>query len=223
VAGLRDDRFVRVRLVQAWGLDLDVFLADPRLTLFGVLMNADGAVYGRFSPRDVPSLPKILDGALALHAKWPANRAELEGKRSGGLPWRKTSDVPELREKFGPAGIQGRGCLHCHDVLPGVVRSLEREGKAVPRRLSTPYPVPERIGLTLDAGLRVVEIQKGGAAERGGVKTGDRLARLGGQPLLSTADVEWALYVAADEGELAMEVEGGGVLKLRLDKGWRNP
>lgn len=223
MAGLRDDRFVRVRLVQAWGLDLDIFLADPRLTLFGVLLNADGAVYGRVSPRDVPSLPGILDGALALHAKWPANRAELEGKKAPALPWRKTSDVPELREKFGPAGLQGRGCLHCHDVLPGVVRSLERERKTPPLRLSTPYPSAERIGLTLDAKLRAGEIQTGGAAQRGGVKAGDRILRLGGQPILSTADVDWALYVAPDEGEIAMELEGGRSVRIALAKGWRNP
>ena len=216
------DRFVCVRLVQAWGMDLDVFLSDPRLTFACVFMNADGAIYGRYSGRDLPALAKAIEGALELHAKWPSNRAELEGKKAPALPWRRTSDVPELRDKFGPAGLQGRGCLHCHDVREGVVRSLEREKRPVPLRLSTPYPVPERVGMSLSPGVTVGEVQKGGLAEKAGLKAGDRIARLGGQPILSVADVEWALFVAPDEGEIAVEA-GGRTLKIPLPKGWRNP
>ena len=222
------DRFVCVRLVQAWGMDLDIFLSDPALTLACVFMNADGAVYGRWSSRqarDLPALTKAVEGALELHAKWPSNRAELEGKKAPALPWRRTSDVPGLRDKYGAAGVQGRGCLHCHDVREGVVRSLEKEKRPVPERFSTPWPKPERVGMSLAPGERasVIEVQKGGAAEKAGVKAGDRIARLGGQPILSIADVEWALYVAADEGELAVEIERGATLKIRLAKGWRNP
>jgi serine protease Do len=222
------DRFVCVRLVQAWGMELDVFLSDPRLTFACVFMNADGAVYGRYSARqarDLPALAKALEGALALHAKWPSNRAELEGKKAPALPWRRTSDVPDLRDKYGAAGLEGRGCLHCHDVREGVVRSLEKDRRPVPERLSKPYPTPERAGMSLTPGerARVSEVLKNGAAEKAGLKPGDRIARLGGQPILSIADVEWALYVAPDEGEIAVEVEGGATLKIALAKGWRNP
>jgi serine protease Do len=69
----------------------------------------------------------------------------------------------------------------------------------------------------------VLEVQPGGAAGKAGLKAGDRIARLGGQPILSIADVEWALYVAADEGDIAAELEGGGTLKIPLARGWRNP
>jgi serine protease Do len=225
------DRFVCVRLVQAWGLELDAFLSDPRLTFGIVFLNAEGAVYGRYTGRqaeDLPALPAALEGALALHAKWPSNRGDLEGKKAQGLPWRRTSDVPSLREKFGPAGLRGSGCLHCHDVRPGVVRSLEQAGTPVPQRLATPYPDPGRIGLTLAPGERatVREVQKGGLAETAGLKAGDRLRRLGGQPLISIADVAWALYAGPDEGDLAVDLERDGAplaLRIRLPKAWRNP
>lgn len=225
------DRFVAVRLVQAWGLDLDVFLSDPRLSFACVFLNAEGAVYARFharEPADLAPFAKVLEGVLELHAAWPSNRAALEGKKAAGLPWKRTSDVPDLKERFGPAGVRGIGCLQCHEVRDGVVRSLEKEGRAVPARLSTPYPVPERIGLSLKPGEQasVVEVQKGGAAEAAGVKGGDILRRLGGQPLLSIADVEWALYVAPDEGALTLDVERAGrllSLPLRFAQGWRTP
>lgn len=222
------DRFVGVRLVQAWGLDLDVFLSDPALTFAGVLLNAEGAVYARFSARDLPALAPALEAALDLHAKWPSNRAELEGKKAPPLPWKRSSDVPVLARKFGPAGLRGSGCLHCHDVREGVVRSLEDGRLPVPRRLSTPYPTSGRLGFTAEPGVRprVLDVQKGGAADRAGLKAGDRLRRLGGQPLLTIADLEWALYVAPDEGELAVEIEREGASlasKIPLDRLWRNP
>ena len=92
----------------------------------------------------------------------------------------------------------------------------------MPERLSTPWPVPERLGMSLLPGVTVGEVQTGGLADQAGLKAGDRIARLGGQPILSIADVEWALFVAPDEGELAAET-GGRTLKIPLKKGWRNP
>jgi hypothetical protein len=45
------DQFVRVRIVQANGMDLSLFQFDLDLTFAVFLMNADKTIYGRFGSR----------------------------------------------------------------------------------------------------------------------------------------------------------------------------
>src|SRR5688500_18768598 len=63
VAGRQDaelakvmERFVCVRIVQGWGLDLSLFQFDWRQTWMVFLMNSDRALYGRYDARQADDL-----------------------------------------------------------------------------------------------------------------------------------------------------------------------
>jgi hypothetical protein len=224
------DRFVCVRIVQGFGLDLSIFQFDWRQTWVVFLMNADRAVYGRYDAReanDVLGLRKALEGALELHATWPANRAELEGKAGPPPRWKTPEEIPALREKGVPRAVTGRnGCIHCHNILDGAVKSLEGAKEPVPERDLAPYPVPQRVGIMLSTRERatVSSIDRNSPAEKAGLKEGDRILRFGGQPILSWADVQWVLYRAGERDSIKVELDRGGTpveATLTLAPGWR--
>lgn len=224
------DRFVCVRIVQGWGLDLSLFQFDWRATWTVFLLNADRAIYGRYDARqadDLIGFRKALEGALELHGKWPANRAELAGKVGPAPRWKVPEDIPALQEKGKPKPAVGRdGCIHCHDVLEGTTKSLRAMGEPVPAPLSAPYPTPRRLGLVLSTRERatVVEVDRHSPAEKAGLQEGDRIEQAAGQPILSWADLQWVLYTAADGVPIPLRLDRGGRsidASLALPPGWR--
>jgi serine protease Do len=224
------DRYVCVRVVQGYGLDLSLFQFDWRQTWVVFLMNADRAIYGRYDAReanDAIGLRKAMEGALELHEKWPANRAELAGKTGPAPRWRTPEEIPALQEKGRPRPVTGRnGCIHCHNVLEGGTKSLEALKEPVPARDLAPYPVPQRVGIMLSTKERatVSSIDRNSPAEKAGLREGDRILRFGGQPILSWADVQWVLYLADDGDAIPVELDRGGkpaVATLTLPAGWR--
>jgi hypothetical protein len=224
------DRFVCVRIVQGYGLDLSLFQFDWRQTWVVFLMNADRAIYGRYDAReanDVLGLRKALEGALELHGQWPSNRAELAAKTGPPLRWKTPEEIPALRENGVPRPAVGRaGCIHCHNVLEGGTKSLEDAKEPVPERDLAPYPVPQRVGILLSTKERatVSSIDRNSPAEKAGLKEGDRIVRFGGQPILSWADVQWVLYRAGETDSIKVELDRGGTpaeATLTLSPGWR--
>src|SRR5207249_9097021 len=97
----------------------------------------------------------------------------------------------------------------------------------LPERVLFPYPHPKSLGLVLDPKQRatVLRVDAGSPAEQAGFRTGDRLLRLEGQPLLSIADVQWVLHRAAPEGaSLKATVQRGDrreEVTLTLPKDWQ--
>lgn len=109
LAGLLD-RFVCVRVVKMNGVNRHVFEFDRDVQHVAMIMNADGAVYGRWGTRVSSSRTELsrhtsesfrtaLERALKLHAVYPANRAVLAGKsssRSQSPPM--PDDMPTLKQ-----------------------------------------------------------------------------------------------------------------------------
>jgi hypothetical protein len=224
------DRFVCVRIVQGWGLDLSVFQFDWRQSWMVFLMNSERAIYGRYDARhaeDLTGLRKALEGALELHAKWPANKAELAGKVGPAPRWTRPEEIPSVRKKGMTRAVVGRdGCIHCHTILEEAMRSAKAAGETLPERFSAPYPTPQRVGIMLSTTERatVTDVDRHSPAEKAGVRVGDRIVRFGGQPVLSWADVQWVLYVANDADPVAIELDRAGTpvqATLRLPAGWR--
>jgi serine protease Do len=224
------DRFVCVRIVQGWGLDLALFQFDWRQTWMVFLMNADRAVYGRYDARqadDLVGLRKALEGALELHEKWPANRAELAGKIGPAPRWKRPEEMPDLVKKGTTGPVAGRdGCIHCHTILEAATRSYKALGEPLPERFSAPYPTPQRVGIMLATRERatVTDVDRHSPAEKAGIQAGDRIVRFGGQPVVSWADVQWVLYIAADPHPIPVELDRGGKkveTSLVLSPGWR--
>lgn len=224
------DRYVCVRIVQGYGLDLSLFQFDWRQTWVVFLMNADRAIYGRYDAReanDVLGLRKAMEGALELHERWPANKSELAAKTGPPLRWKTPEEIPALQEKGKPRPVTSRnGCIHCHNVLEGGTKSLEAAKEPVPARDIAPYPVPQRVGIMLSTKERatVSSIDRNSPAEKAGIKEGDRIVRFGGQPILSWADVQWVLYQAKESDSIKVDLDRGGSpveAMLTLVPGWR--
>src|SRR5687767_5916275 len=103
------EKVVCVRVIQRWGMDLSIFQFDYELTWAVFLMNADKTIYGRYGSRSehsntskdisIDGLRKALEGALELHAAYPANNKELEGKTGPRLPYPTPESIPEVRGK----------------------------------------------------------------------------------------------------------------------------
>ena len=71
---------------------------------------------------------------------------------------------------------------------------------------------------------RIKDVTSGSSAERDGFRAGDEIVTLGGQPILSIADVQWLLHNANGSGSLVAHVVRDGEempLQLTLETGWR--
>jgi serine protease Do len=229
------EKFVCVRAVEMEGVDLSLFQFDYDETWAAFFLNADRTIYGRYGTRasrgadegvdvSVAGLEKALEGALEIHAGYPANRASLAGKKGPPPHAKEIRSFPIFKSRF--AEDPPRGCAHCHHVWEAL-RSVPREArKPLPDELLWVYPKPDRLGLKLDLGERALvrTVAEGSAGARAGFRPGDRILALEGQPILSIADVQWVLQHAKPPCDLAADVDRGGerrALTLRLDPGWR--
>lgn len=232
------EKFVTIRVVQAWGLDLNLFQFDTELTWACFFMNGDRTIYGRYGVRadhkdparfvSLAGLKKALEGALEVHAAYPAKKKVLEGKVGEKAPWPTPERIPDLAGKpnIKPADGTRAGCVHCHQAGDAEVWSLRAARKPVTDALLWPYPLPATLGLHLDPAERasVTDVEPASPAEKGGFKKGDKILSMEGQPILSIADVQWVLHNAKEPSTLKAEVERDGQkapLTLALAAGWR--
>jgi len=106
-------------------------------------------------------------------------------------------------------------------------RAYYREqNTTIPPSFIYPWPASETIGLTLapDQIARVQSVAPDSMAAKAGLQAGDELTTLDGQPLISIADVSWALDHAPEAGTLAVGFKRGDDQKklgLVLPPEWR--
>lgn len=235
------ERFVCARIVSTNGLDLATFQFNTDQSFAVFFLNADGAIYGRFGTRShrtdwqddvsVAGLAKAMQGALALHADYPANKTALAAKRAAKVPYASPERFPGLKAKyeakleFGSLVVQN--CIHCHQIGDAQRQEYREARKPLPTEVLFQFPHPKSIGLIFDPRematvLRVIE---GSPAAQAGCQAGDRIETLAGQPLLSMADVQWVLHQSPPAGAaLVAEVNRDGKrqeLTLTLPAGWR--
>ena len=104
---------------------------------------------------------------------------------------------------------------------------LLRSKKApLPDKILYPWPLPGALGLQLSPAERalVVNAAPASAAHEAGFRHGDRILSLEGQPILSTADIQWVLHNAPAPARLTAVVKRAEKtirLKLELDADWR--
>jgi hypothetical protein len=234
------DQFVCVRIVQANAMDLTLFQFDYDLTFAVFFMNADKTLYGRYGSRSdqkeaardisIEGFREALVGALELHKNYPANRASLEGKQNRPTRFNTPDEYPSLHRKYQARldyeGKVVQSCMHCHQVREAERKWWRAQSKPIPDDTIYPWPMPSIIGLEFDpaAKARVKTVTPESMAARAGFKPGDELLSLEGQPLLSTADVQWALQNAAAPATLHARVQRGRTQKdlvLLLPADWR--
>ena len=237
------DKFVCVRIVHANGLDLSLFQYDYDQSFAAFFLNADKTIYGRYGTRShqreskddvhIDGFARALEGALALHKQYPAVKKSLLAKH-GGKP---LFPVPEksamLRGKYGPKlkyesnnATLSRSCIHCHQVGEAQRHVFRSQGKPIPEKVLFPYPHPKAIGLIMDPKemATVKAVKTGSLAAEAGVRVGDKIVSLEGQPLLSIADIQWVLHNSGETAKLNAVVKRKGTqqtIVLTLPKGWR--
>lgn len=230
-----EKKFVCVRVVQTKGLDLKLFAYDYDMSWAAMFLTADGAVLGRYGTRNatgpgsdnllsVSGFRKAAERALALHANYPANKEQLAGKLAKSADYAKPEETPGLTDRKG-VDTTRRNCIHCHMVREFALRAKWEEGKLTKADLFV-FPMPQRVGLTLDIddGLMVKEVAANSAAAQAGITIGDQLVSISGQPLVSTADVQWALHIAPVEATLPVTLKRDGKSlekQLKLSGDWK--
>jgi hypothetical protein len=233
------DQFVCVRVIDANALDLARFQFDYDLSFSTLFFNGDGTVYGRYGswrhqkdPEDktIEGYKRALEGALAIHGNYPANKKALSGKQGAPVGFKTPVDIPLLAAKFKPQldweGKVVGSCVHCHQIGDALRQDLRDKNQPLPSRLIYPWPTPESVGLVLasDRAARVESVLENSPAAQAGLKAGDELLSLAGQPLISIADVSWVLHHAADSDSLPARIKtaaGEKEIQLVLAEGWR--
>lgn len=234
------DQFVCVRVINANALDLSRFQFDYDLSFSAMLFNADGSVYGRYGswqhqkdPRDktTAGFKKALEAGLEIHRGYPGNKAALGGKQGGPTPYKTPVEFPTLSVKYMSkldwGGKVVQSCVHCHMVGDAFRANFRSRGEAVPMQWIYPQPSFATLGVTLatDEIAKVEAVAADSAAAKAGVRVGDRFVSLDGQPLISIADVSWALHRAPDAGTMSTVIERDGKtteMTLGLQAGWRS-
>lgn len=234
------DEFVRVRIVQANGMDLSLFQFDYDQSMAAFFLNADMTIYGRFGTRSdqtesdadvsVEGFAAALQGALELHKGYPANKGLFAAKRGPDVPIKVPEEFPNLKGKYtSKLNYEGKvvqSCIHCHQVGESIHLVNRHPGKPMAVEVLYPYPHPKILGLIMDPKekARVSEVTAGSSAAKDGFQAGDDILTLSGQPLLSIGDIQWVLHHAGKTDKLIAEVLRGGKkvkLPLTLAAGWR--
>lgn len=233
------DQYVCVRIPMANTLDLGQFQFDLDQSFAAFLMHPDGTIYARFGTRSnrpeeddiaLEGLRKAMAEALAMSKRHEEVKPRLAGKQPKPVKFRSPSEFPALAGKYQSRldyeGKVVQSCLHCHQVRDAERQMIRAANLPMPDEVLFPYPDPSIIGLTMDPKemATIAAVAPGSAAERDGLKAGDRIVSLDGQPLLSIADLQWVFHNAAASARLDAEVVRDGQTKrlaLTLDEGWR--
>lgn len=240
-------QFVCVRMIQINDLDLSLMQFDFELTWAAFFLHADRTLYGRYGTRSerdrkrnvffdrMPEhklrdgLPKdmsiegfkaSLRSTLALHKEYDASPEQiaptLREKRGRAWPWPTPEEMPGIK----------RGCTHCHQVNSNLVLHHRKTPRSLKDRLLWSFPMPDLLGFRIDpdSAASIFTVAPGSEADQAGLRASDVITEIAGQRILSSADIQWALHVATDGGQVPVQAkrnERSFATSLMLPEGWR--
>ncbi len=235
---LAQEKFVSLRQVEMKGVDLNLFQFDHDLNWAAMFINADGVIYGRYGTQSaagpdafnsIESLEKAMRRVLALHQDYPANKASLAGKRGANRPYSTALEMPGMENKDKLRGpTQRSNCIHCHMIHDAQNLEAWRKG-TYNEELLWRYPYPDNLGISIDPddGRVIESVQPNSPAAKAGLKRGDAIRSVNGQPIVSIADFQWVLHnlpnTATDITLVALPRLGGNPVeyRLRAQAGWK--
>ena len=226
--------FVCVRQVEMKNVDLSLFQFDHDLNWAGIFLNADGTIYARYGTQSekgadaynsIKGLLTTMQQVLKLHAKYPANKAGLVGKRAAAKPWKTATDIPTLNPNLRQAGKTTRSnCIHCHNIHDAENEFWIKNDTMNHDRLWR-YPLPENIGLTVSPkdGRTILAVVDASPAQETGIQKGQQIDSLNGQLIASVADIQWVLHGLpnTDGPTVDVKLTDGTTRKIKLAKGWK--
>jgi hypothetical protein len=213
IRALAEKHFISLRQVEMKGVELSQFQFDYDLSWAAMFINADGTVYGRYGTQSAEgpdafnstgSLEKAMLGVLALHANYPKNKTALAAKRGVPKPYRTAIEMPGLenKNKFRQT-TERNNCIHCHTIHDAENNQLHLEKKMTHEKLWR-YPFPDNLGLSIDPkdGQRIAKVTSGSAAATAGLRAGQHVTHVDGQPIISIADIQWVLHNRSNRAEI---------------------
>lgn len=230
---LAREKFVSIRQVEMKGVDLSLFEFDYDLNWAAMFINADGVVYARYGTQSaagadaynsVEGLETTMRRVLTLHERYPADADELKGKRGAKKSYQTALDMPGLQNRDRRRGETTRqNCIHCHNIHDAQNFYAQETG-SFSRDMLWRYPLPDNLGLSIDPknGIRIQSVEADSPADRAGLKAGEDVTYVNGQPITSIADVQWVLHHLPNT-ETKVEVRGSrtGPHTLKLPAGWK--
>ncbi|MDA7503568.1 PDZ domain-containing protein [bacterium] len=235
------EKFICVRQVSTNGLDLSLFQYDTDQSFAVFFLNADKTIYGRFGTRShrtewvqdvsLTGLAAALRKSLELHESYPSNKALFAGKKGGKPLFQTPEKFPSLKDKFTARlnyeGNVVKSCIHCHQIGDAVRDYYRVKLEPIPEDVLYPYPHPKVVGITLDpeTAATIRGVESNSPAANAGLQEEDVILELKGQPILSSADVQWVLHnISPKGGRVSILVDRNGAekdLTLQLTDGWR--
>ncbi|MAF66386.1 MAG: hypothetical protein CMJ84_12105 [Planctomycetes bacterium] len=184
-------QFVCVRITTMAGIDINLFDFDRHNALYFFVLNADEQIYLRYGGRDsasattylnLKSLELALEQGLAAHEQWKASGRPKTKRPSPLYP----REMDLLRRRT----INRRRCVECHLIDDYRAQQLEIDGEL--NKLKTMYRSPDikSLGIHLDVPRGLVVGEAKGAAATAGIRQGDRIVRIGEQPVLTFGDLQ---------------------------------
>ena len=236
------EKFVCVRLVQANSLDLELFQFDYDMSFAVFFLSADKTILGRYGTRSAK--PKEADKDISLEGLRASMEAALRlgtgaaraqfadglAAKRGAKPDKATPQaypgLSEFKPQLDYRGKLAKSCIHCHQIIDAQRLEYRLAGKQVPDKVLFPWPDPSLVGVNFrkDKRATIRRVIPGSPAARAGLRAGDEISFLDGQPIISPADVQWVLHEAADSATLKAKVKRAGKLvdvDLVLPAGWR--
>lgn len=230
---LAREKFVSVRQVEMKGVDLSLFQFDHDLNWAAMFLNGDGTVYARYGTQSaegadaynsIEGLEATMQRVLELHEEYPKNKEALAGKRAAQKDYHTALDMPGMDRRASLKELTTReNCIHCHMIHDAEHRHAQESG-SFSHDMLWRYPLPDNIGLSIDpdSGIRIAEVQNGSPAAAAGLKAGEEVTHMNGQPMTSIADMQWVLHHLPN-GETTVRVTGSrsGQQTLGLEPGWK--
>lgn len=232
IKNLGRQEFICVRQVEMKNVDLTQFEFDHDLNWAAMFINADGTVYARYGTQSaagpdafnsVEGLERTMQRVLKLHADYPENKAELAGKLGKPKAYKTAMEMPGLPEgKQRFAGQTTRkNCIHCHMIHDAQHEHAQKSG-SFDQEMLWRYPLPNNIGIAIDAkhGVKVAKLS--GPAARSGLAIGDEVTHMNGQAVTSIADMQWVLHGLSNKpNTVEVRTKGGKVHTIQTTAGWK--
>ena len=233
VREIAKQKFISVRQIEMKGVDLSLFQFDHDLNWAGMFINADGVVYARYGTQSaegsdaynsIDGLINTMNRVLELHANYPQNKAELQGKRGQAKPFKTALEMPGLQNPQKLAQQTERGnCIHCHNIHDAEQAHARQTG-TFSQDLLWRYPLPDNVGLRIDrvSGIKVDKVLENTPSAAAGLKAGEDIVRMNGQRITSIADMQWVLHhIPNTAAEVNVEGSQSGKHTLSLPAGWK--
>lgn len=200
--------------------DLNLFEFDYDLTFMVFFLDGNERIYARYGARDavdadnlqsLEGLRHTMQGVLKTH----------QAREAAFAP--KSSAKPFfVREE---TGVQGGGCLHCHQVRERINRKIVADGDWSRDHVYR-FPLPDNLGMKLEVnrGNMIESVAPESAAFKAGIRPGDQIRKIREVPIHSIADASFALDKAPTRGDLALGLLRDGKplqVQLALAEGWK--